>query len=163
MSENKILILLPMVMMVCTNAIAYDVKAEMLEVRSDILAVMSNIEYVERSLIEDIERYDIELLKFMALDLAVNEDVYERVTWLHMEQKGLKNAAERKLAKIRQLQGIYVNVMAMIKCCMELATFHDVGVCYIDCIGERKRKINSMREEIDSMIRKMTRLFNFLM
>ena len=122
MSENKILILLPMVMTVFSNAYADDAIAEMLEVRSDILVGNSNIEFVERSLEKKLAKI----------------------------QRGQKLAKmikiSKKLAKIRKMKDINVRIMAMIMSYIELAAL-DLAVNE----DVYRMRVHNMMEEIVSM------------
>ena len=156
--KNKMVIVLPMVMMVFTNVYADYSIAQVLKVRDDVLVASSNIECVERSLMEDIESYDIGLVNLAALDLAGNEDVYERVTHRYINRKKLegekREADEEILAQVRKVKDINVNVMAILKCYMELAALDLAGN---DDVYESK--MNSMLEEAGSMLEKANHIF----
>lgn len=179
MSENKILILLAMVMMVCTNAIAMEV-AELNEdvyemvawqrINPEVLTVIRNandvianicaakleFEDIERSLMkrmESSERSYIKLLTLVALDLAANENFYERVTREYSNQKKTR-AYEIKLAEVRKVIGISVQLIAMRFDMKKIDRSYQNDEEVREILG----KVRSTLEEIDSMLVQLNRI-----
>ena len=189
MSENKILILLPMVMMVCTNAIAMEV-AELNEdvyemvawqrinpeklavirkandVIANICAAKPEFEDVERLLMKRMERSErsyFKLLTLVALDLAANEDFSKKVTrkyrrwkyrrWKYSNRKKTR-AYEIKLAKVRKVIGISVQLIAMRFDMKKI----DRSYQNDEEVRETLGKVRSTLEEIDSMLAQLNRI-----